>query len=311
MSQLLDCNRGGYGLSAADVAAVVGNQNNGNGNNCGNGMDMFGGNWAWWLIILFLFIFNGNWGRNNNGNNDGGGTNSMIPWLLANSGCNCGGGAGSVPTYYGYGEVQRGFDQQAVISGITGVQNAVNTGFSNSEVSRCNQQANILQTLNNNQNATTAALNAINMQQQNCCCETREAIADLKYTVGNEACLNRQTFTNGIQQVLTSNDVNTRTITDAVRTGFQGVQDKLCQLELNAKDDRIAALTAENTGLKFSASQTAQTAQILAGQQAQAIAVENNVNPRAVPAYIVQNPNGCGCNQGYYPYAYNNVGCCG
>ena len=237
----------------------------------------------------------------------------MIPWLLANSGCNSCGGAGAVPTYYGYGEVQRGFDQQAVISNLGNIQTTVSNGFSNAEVSRCNQQANILQTLNSNQNVTTAALNNLATSQRDCCCENREAIADLKYTVGNEGCLNRQTFTTGIQQVLTSNDVNTRTITDSIRTGYQGILDKICQLELNAKDDRIASLTAENTGLRFEKSQTSQTAQILAGQQAQAIAVENNVNPRAIPAYLVQNPNGCGCSNGY-PYYYNgyaNVGCCG
>ena len=38
------------GLSAADVAAVVGNGNNGFG---------WGNDGAWWLIILFLFMFNG------------------------------------------------------------------------------------------------------------------------------------------------------------------------------------------------------------------------------------------------------------
>ena len=46
----------GSGLSAADIAAVTGN-NGGFGNG-------WGGDSAWWLIVLCLFIFNGNRGNN-------------------------------------------------------------------------------------------------------------------------------------------------------------------------------------------------------------------------------------------------------
>ena len=70
------------GLSAADIAAVTGN-NGGFGNG-------FGGDGAWWLLVLFLFAFNGNWGNGGYG-----------------------GGVGS--------EVQRGFDQNAVMNGINGL----------------------------------------------------------------------------------------------------------------------------------------------------------------------------------------------
>lgn len=45
------------GLSAADIAAVMGNGNNGYGN--------FGGDGAWWLVIIMLFaLTGGNWGNN-------------------------------------------------------------------------------------------------------------------------------------------------------------------------------------------------------------------------------------------------------
>mgnify|MGYP007122095733 FL=1 len=118
-------------LSAADVAAVTGN----NGNR-----GMFGGDGLFWIIVLFLFAFMGGWG--NNGNNGGYGMN--------------------------YG-IQDGFNQQAIMSGING----------------------ITATLGANQIANTQAMNQIAMSLQNCCCENRAGLADLKYTVATEACADR------------------------------------------------------------------------------------------------------------------------
>jgi len=69
--------------------------------------------------------------------------------------------------------MQRGFDQQAVMNGINGI----NSSLAAAEVSRCNAQANTLQSMND-----------IALSLQNCCCENRAGLADLKYTVATEAC---------------------------------------------------------------------------------------------------------------------------
>ena len=84
---LMDGNAGG--LTAADVGAVVGNR---------GGFGGFGGDGAWWLIILFLFVLSGNngWGGFGNG--------GMMPWMMGTNTNN---------------DVQRGFDQQALMTGIT------------------------------------------------------------------------------------------------------------------------------------------------------------------------------------------------
>ena len=212
----------GNGLSAADVAAVMGNGNGGFG---------FGNDGAWWLIILFLFFMNNGW-------NNGG--------------------------QYGYsGALQSGFDQQAVMGGINGLTAAVNTGFANAEVSRCNQQANTLQ-----------ALNGISMSLQNCCCENRAATADLKYTMANEGAQTRQAMQNAVQTVL----------------------DKLCQQEIDTLKTQNANLQTQINLANMQASQTAQTAKILADNAAQTVALEQYLNPAPVPAYVVQNPNCCGQN---------------
>lgn len=248
---------GNGSLSAADVAAVMGAGNNGFG---------WGGDGAWWLIVLFLFAMNGGWG---NGFGNGG----AMPWLIG-QGTN--------------GDVQRGFDQSAIMGGLNGLTAQVSNGFANAEISRCNGQTNVLQALNSNQAASTAAMNGLAMSLQNCCCENRAATADLKYTVATEACADRAAVTSAL------NDLKT-----FASNGFQSINDKLCQLELDGVKQRNADLLAEVNALKFAQSQTAQDAFV---QNAINNAV-NRVNPAPIPAYTVQNPNccsqlfnGCGCS---------------
>lgn len=239
--------------------------------NGGSGWGGFGGDGAWWLLVLFLFAFNGNgWG------NGFGGGNGTIPYLMNNSTNN---------------DVQRGFDQQAVMGGINGLTATVSNGFANAEVSRCNGQANILQTLNANQNAATAGMNALAMSLQNCCCENRANIADLKYTVATENCADRTEASN-----------NTRDIIAAINNGIQSINDKLCQQEIDALKTQNANLQTQVNLQALNASQTAQTAKILQDNAAQTQVLEQYLNPVPIPAYMVQNPNCCGVN-------YNNCGC--
>ena len=246
---------------------------NGGGMNGGFGDGVFGGGF-FWVIILFLFAMMMGWGNNGYASGNGGNSVAYVPYGMPMGGQNY---------------VQQNFDQLAVMNGLNGLQTAVSTGFANAEVSRCNSQANLLATLNANQNANTAAMNGLAMSLQNCCCENRAATADLKYTVATEACADRAAVTAAL------NDVKT-----TMGQGFQGINDKLCQLELDGIKQRNADLLAEVNALKFAQSQTAQTAQILANNAAQTAALEQYLNPTPIPAYMVQNPNCCntGCNNG-------------
>lgn len=225
---------GNVGMSAADLAAVL-------GNNRGNGFGGFGGDGAWWLIVLFLFALSGN------GLGNFGGGNAAVPFMFANSN----------------NDVQRGFDQQAVMGSLNGIVAAISNGFANAEVSRCNSQANLLQTLNLNQNAVTASLNNVLMALQNCCCENRAATADLKYTVATEACADRNAIATALNEL--------KTFTG---DGFRSINDKLCQLELDNVKQQYANVLAENNALKFAQSQTAQTAQLMANANAQTAALQ-------------------------------------
>ena len=238
------------GLSAADIAAVMGSNGYNNGFGWGDG--------SFCIIILFLFAFMGNgWG--------GFGGNSQIPYMMTNTN----------------NDVQKGFDQAAIMSSLGDITGAISNGFANAEISRCNANTNLLQ-----------SLNSISMAQQQCCCDNRASIADLKYTVATENCADRNALSEGVSRIISNQTANN-----------QAILDKLCQLELDSFKQRNADLLAENNALKFAQSQTAQTAQILANNEAQTAALERYLAPNPVPAYVVQNPNCCGTN------FYNGCGC--
>ena len=245
-------------LSAADIAAVTGNGGFGNG---------WGGDGAWWLIILFLFIFNGNWG-------------------------NWGGGYGNGGTY---SEVQRGFDQSAVMGGLSGIQSSVTNGFVDTAAALCNGFAGVNASIANGFAQAEIANNArqiadmqtnfgLQSQLAQCCCDNRLASADLKYTIATENCADRTALGDALRDVLESQNA-----------GVQRILDTMCQDKIDAKNERIADLERQLTMANLAASQSAQTAAILANNDAQTNALEQYLAPVPRPAYIVQNPNGCGC----------------
>lgn len=265
------------GLSAADMAAVMRGGNNG-----GFGMDGFG---AWWIVLFMLFAFmgNGNWGNGGYGNGGG------APYVVA--------------------DVQRGFDQSATINAISNLSTQVGSGFADAAVARCAGDANITAAVTNSQFGVTQAIggakdtlangmNQLAMSLQNCCCENRAGLADLKYTVATENCADRQALSDGLRDLMAQNVANTNAIIQSNNAGFQAVQDKLCQLELDSYKQKVSDQAAEIASLRGQVSQTAQTAAIIADNQAQTANLLANLNPPARPAYIVQNPNCCAQNYG-------------
>ena len=79
-----------------------------------------------------------------------------------------------------------------------------------------------------------------------------------------------------------------------MNNGFQSIKDQLCNDKIESKNDIISQLRSELLYARGQASQDVQTAAIQAGQRSLANEVEQYVAPRAIPAYVVQNPNCCG-----------------
>ena len=209
----------GTGLSATDIMALTGN-NDGFGN---------GGVGGWW-IILFILLLCGGFGNNrwNGGASDSGMASMAIPYMLGNQGSNA--------------DVQRGFDQQAVMTAITNLGAVMNQGFSSMAVDSCNKAMTNMQaintlgsqlsndkfdtisTLNNGHNTILQQMGTYEMARQNCCCENKQLISDLKSTILAENCADR-----------TALDQSTTTLLQAMNAGFQGIKDQM-------KDEKILSL---------------------------------------------------------------------
>ena len=196
----------------------------------GGGWGGFGGDNGWWIIILFLAIFCG-WGGNGNG--------------FGNNGRNSGGVVDGYVLASDFSNIERkidsvnqglcdGFYQQAQL--VNGTNMAMANGFAQAELSRCNQQAALMQQLNN-----------MAMQAQECCCENRAAIAQVRYDMATQACDTRNTVQN-----------TTRDIIDAMNCGFRSIDQRLTAQELAAKDAKIAEQNQQPFGYQLAASQAAQ-----------------------------------------------------
>ena len=242
---------------------IVANLDGNNGNNWNDG------SWLWFLIVVFAIF--GGWGNGFGG--FGGGTN---------------GGVGS--------EIQRGFDNQAVISKLDGISNGLCDGFyamNNSMLTGFNGiNTNIMQTgygIQQAVNADTVAnmqnTNALQSQLANCCCETREAIQGVNYNMATNTCALQNTMCN-----------NTRDIIDSQQAGTRAILDFLT-------NDKIATLTAENNDLRRAASQDRQNALLTTTMAAQTNQIIDAVRLTPVPSFPASNLygyayNGCGCNTG-------------
>ena len=233
------------------MSGFLAGQGDGNSNRGG----MFGGD-GWWAIIIFALIFG--WG---------------------NGGYGFGGNSGGVADGYvlasDFANVERKIDavnngvcdgfyamNTGMLNGFAGVTQAVTSGFSAAELARCNQQAALMQ-----------QLNAMQRSADNCCCENRAAIAQVRYDMATQACDTRNTIQNAARDITDNQNAGTREILNFLT------------------NNRLRELEAENSTLKLAASQAAQNNYLVSA-----------LRPSPIPAYQVQNPyccntNGCsGCN---------------
>ena len=250
--------------SLADIAAVTNKNDDG----------MFGGNSAWWIIVLLLF----GWGGRGFGGFGGG----------------YGAGAGCGAPCATQADVRSAVDQQTLISKLDqqtygladstyALNNAITNGFHGVDNAICNLGYNV-----------QSGGNGLSAQMAQCCCDTRAAISDVKYTIANEGCDTRHAIYNSTRDIIDNANANSRAILDFLT------------------QDKIATLTAENQSLKLTASQANQNAVLMAAMDANKAEILRRTGAECpTAAYIVQPPTpvhfpytNCGCGNNFaYGYA--------
>lgn len=222
----------------------------GGGNGFGGG---FGSDWGW--IILLLLFAGGGWG-----NGFGGGAD-MYPWLNQSN------------------QVNDGFMNQMLNTSVSGIQNAVTSGFGDVQTALCGGFAGVNASINNGfaqaeiaensrQMANMNQIYGISTQLSNCCCENRLQTVETRNTVATEGAATRL----------------------AIQEQTQAILDKMCQQEIDALKSQNLALQNQVNMQALAASQVQQTAAIIADNTAQTQYIVNRVAPYPIPAYIVANP---------------------
>lgn len=196
------------------------------------------------------------------------------------------------------------------------IQNAVNQGFASTNLGMCQGFNGVSTAISGAQNAISQQMNANEIANLNRSFAEQTAnaqgfnglnagVADLRYTVATEACADRAAVGDALQNVTMQNMGNTNQIVNAINAGIQSIKDDLCADRLDAERRENQNLRTQLSMAQLQASQTAQTAQILAGQSAEIDGVYNRLKNCPVPSMPVYGNtpiftcnSGCPCNGG-------------
>jgi hypothetical protein len=162
-----------------------------------------------------------------------------------------------------------------MLNGFASVQQTLCQGFNGIERSIADTNSNLANSICTLGYQNQADFNALSTQLAQCCCDTRAAIADVKYANERNTC-----------DIIRAGQDNTRAILDYL------------------SGEKIASLQAENAGLKAQISNDRQSAYII-----------DALAPKCPsPAYVVQPPqqvtfptNCCG-NVAYANYGFGGCG---
>lgn len=215
----------------------------------------FGGGCWAWIIVIFALLGGGGWGWGNRGGYGMDAASAFADGAFTRN------------------EIRDGFANQETHNGIRGIQNGLCDGFYATNT-------NMLQGFNGTQRDILdsryqlgAAVAENRFSAQQCCCETNRNIDAVRYEAAQHAC------------AITSNDT----------ANTQKILDKLCQMEISAKDETIAELREKLAVSNLQVSQQVQNRELI-----------GTIRPFPVPAYQVQSPYigvagyaGCGGCGGY------------
>lgn len=267
---------GGSAPSLADIAAVTRN-NDGNNNGLGDGN-------GWWVLIILFALFggwgnNGGYGRGNGGScggNDGCTVINVPPTFGTCFGYGGGMGAG-----FGFSEaaMQRGFDNQAVIQKLDGINNGIcNLGYDQlAQMNGIGTQ--IMQTgfglqkaINDGTVSAMRSADGLSHQLSDCCCDIRSGLKDIQYAMATDACALKTEVHQTGDAIIQNQNAGFQMLNNTIRDGFTN-------LEFQAQNRYIAELER-----KLNASDRNSALQDMATY------VVNQVRPTPIPSWNVPDP---------------------
>ena len=227
------------------------------GNNGNSGFGGYGnGDWAW-IIVLFLIF---GWGRNGfGGNGFGGGSGIGENYVLATD----------------FATIERKLDgiNNGICDSTFALNNTINTGFFGVQNSLTQGFAGLNTALLQGNYALSSQLAdcccGVKTQLADCCCRIERGIDGINY--------NNALQTSTLQQTLCN---NTRDIIENANANYRAIHEELVANKLEAKNDRIAELTAQVNKLQLSASQERQNNYL----------ISQLGDKCPVPAYVVNGP---------------------
>lgn len=193
-----------------------------------------------WWIILFLLICG--WG----GYGFGGGYN---------------GGGTNTPGFQGLAtrsDIDAALATQGIESGITGIGMQLCNGFA----------------------GVNSAIANLGYQNQQCCCDLKQAIGDVNYNMAAQTNILQNTVNNGFRDVIEAQNAGTQRIIDTI------TQDKIQSLQTEL-----------------------QSAQLQLSNQAQTNNIINALRPTPTPSYPVMSPYTSIINPTGFTFGAGNCAC--
>lgn len=251
------------------------------GGNANSGFNGVGGDWGWIILLLLIFGWGNGFGGYGAGNNLAADGAMLYPWMNQ-----------AEITSQGFQNAQLGDQVTAIQSDLGDIQTQLCNGFAGIEQGANSRQIANMQQSFNSQTAITGAITNLAAQQANSSGENRLATCQTQNVIQNEGSQTRFANADNTRDIITNQTANT-----------QAILDKLCQLELDGKNERISELENQLAAANLQASQSAQNALITQGFSNEVDALYNRLSSCPVPTTPVygRTPiftcnNGCGCS---------------
>lgn len=230
----------------------------------GGGFGGMGNDWGW--IILLLLFAGGGWG------NGFGGNDNIYPWMNQSN------------------QINDGFRDSMINNSVTGIQNAVTSGFGDVQTALCGGFAGVNASINGVQSGITGQMYSDTIADLERSFATQTAISNGISGLSSQmaqCCCDNRLATCQTQNLIASESAATRL---AIQEQTQAILDKMCQQEIDNLKGQVVALQNQVNMQNLAASQAQQTAALIADNTAQTQYIVNRVAPYPIPAYTVANP---------------------